>query len=204
MYRRRIANPRQGENDVCWIQLSNTGKRDLQVIKINNNTAYENMIQDIVSEMRDIQFNLYNGIKTKIYTLVPSDTGLLRDNLHRSLDDRNAILPPQFPRHLGQIELRIGFYSTLPYLKHVKKFKTRNIAHPQAGKKKRNISWKTGQPLYDPKAKKGFMSTIKAELKRMARRETKRMLNNLSIAWGWERRDVRSLFEMKNYNFYGY
>jgi len=206
MYRRRLRNPRQEANDVCWIEMSTHGKRYFNILKNNNPDEYYDMLMEIVKEMRSIPILIMNNGWRYIYSLVPSDTGKLRANLLQSLRPENSIIPRPYPRSINDIHLRIGLFTTIKYAKYVEKFKTSSLSHKH-GKKSGSERVYRGREsphlvLHDPKAKAGYMDKIRNKLKKTAIQETRRMLNNLAIIWGWDKKEVRSLFVMKNYGFH--
>jgi len=201
MYRRRLNNPRQAHDDVIWLELNDRGKNELYAIRDNNPQDYIQMITDIGLEMRSIQILMYHGIRRRVNTVVPRDTGALRASLLKSIDENNSLTPRQLPRNPNDLVLRMGLFSNVKYAKHVLKFKTVNLAHPKA--KGRNMSFRGGGRLSDKHAKKGYMDILKRHLKLMARQLSSIMMRNLAVLWGWSNSEVRSLFVGRNYNWRG-
>ena len=167
---------------VIWIKISPNGKKELEAIRSVDVMLYRALLNNIADEMLLVKKELFKyGVKL-VNRHVPKDTGDLRNSLIASLSSRSTKTPPSIPRRVSQLELTMGFYSNLHYLRYVNA-PTRTIKvrhHVGMG----IISYRGGRHyLHDPRAKTTFMLTTKQAIRKEAVRLTKQMIKNLRLRW---------------------
>lgn len=167
---------------VLWIKISPTGKQRLETAFSKDRKVYEMMLNGIINEMLLLHLELTAFATQSIIKHVPKDTGDLRNSLIASMNARTTKKPKKNTRRPSQLELRIGFFTDLPYVKYVDVPKrVINVRHH------RNmgiISYRGGRHyLHDPTAKTKFMLTTREAVRTEARRLTKQLIRNLWINW---------------------
>lgn len=179
---------------VIWIKLSPKGKTELKEALIFDPRLYRARMKDIGYEMNAIYTTLTSTAAKLIQRHVPKDTGDLQSSLLTSMAGAGTKKPPNRVRRGNQLEIHVGFYSDIPYLKYVNKPQRTILVrhHRNMG----IISYRGGRHyLHDPTAKTLFMLTTKQAIRDEARRLTKDMIRRLYIKWGVTYPYVKSLFK---------
>ena len=169
-------------SQICWVKLSPTGKKELKSAENFDLRFYRAMMADIARVMIDLRLALTTKAAQIIGRHVPRDTGDLQESLLESMIGNSLVTPPINPRNKKQIELRIGLFSTIPYLKYVNE--PDRIITVRHRRSQRIVSYRGGRHyLHDPYAKTKFMFTVKAALRMEARKLTRDMLRSLRQKW---------------------
>ncbi|MCP4651710.1 MAG: hypothetical protein GY853_16735 [PVC group bacterium] len=204
-YRRRINNPRQEPNDICWIFISDKGAGYFNWLKEEDKDEYLDMLNDIGVLMRKVHSWIYaRRMDYGVLKYIPSKTGALRENYASSLEAKNQILPRATPRGLKDLVLRIGYYTTLKYAEYVKKLPTKSLSHGRGGKNPDKFGYvgkKEKVELKDKHAEVNFEKKSSDALRKIAQLNTRRMMNILANTWGWTPQEVRWLFKTKDFGF---
>ena len=179
---------------VIHITLSPNGKKELKSALDFGPRFYRSRMKDIADGMNAIYLALRATAAQLISTHVPKDTGDLRRSLLASMSSNSTRFPPNKPRRGNQLELHVGFYSDIPYLKYVNNPK--RVIDVRHHRNQGIISYRGGRHyLHDPKAKTKFMLTTKAAIRMAAKRLTKNFIQRLYIKWGYTRNQVKSMFK---------
>ena len=183
-------------DQVIWVKLSPRGKQELLSASIFGVMAQRFRMGEITQEMNLLYLSLLGFAEKAVRKHVPKDTGDLRNSLIASMNSALSKIPPRSPIRFSQLELKVGFYSDIPYLKYINNPKrTITVRHH---KNMGIISYRGGKHyLHDPKAKTKFMFTTKAAIRYEAKRLTKQMIRSLWNKWKpqYTYNQVKSLFK---------
>lgn len=181
------------------IELSQDGEEYLRQLKRIDPITYRLFVGQLGFGLRGIHRNVRYVGRRLIglppffeHGMVPKDTGRLRRDLYRSLSEDYSVIPNPVTLDHRNLELRIGFYSDLPYVGYLSKVGIR-IKH--FGWKR---SWRTRVPLYDPGAKREFMKIIPRNLRRVAMGNFYSMCRRVAPIVGLSANDVKNMFKVKH------
>lgn len=136
---------------------------------------YSGLTYDISRQLRQLMKQIQEFGKIYINTYAPADVGNssyknsmpnLRRSLIESLDESNTIVPKLGNNDVNNIQLKMRFFSELSYAGIVNRMPQSSLQHHKSEKEK---SWKTGEYLHDPQAKRHFFQYIERQIKNVTR-----------------------------------
>lgn len=133
------------------------------------------LIRKIGNMMRRLPNIIQKRARFYIYTLVPEDSGDLRESLYDSLSISESTVPLKNSTSTKYLQVHIRYFSELPYAGIANIMPSSSLRHPPNRRK----SQKGRNPLYDPAATSNFFYLTKMKIKMIATEELKHFFGRI-------------------------